>query len=106
MLTDKQIIYQLKERLENTEQQSKEWQALANIYAEGKDLLRRELDQAERGKKLGDSCYMFADVIDMGLDLIVKAQDSGLIFDLVIPGTNAVVWTTSIHIGDIDLEVE
>lgn len=47
-LTDKQVIYQLRERLELAEQEAREWRALAHILAEGKDLLRRELDQLER----------------------------------------------------------
>ena len=47
-LNDKQIIYQLRERLENAEQEARGWRALANITAEAKDLLRRELDQLER----------------------------------------------------------
>jgi len=47
-LNDKQIIYQLRERLENAEQEALGWRALANITAEAKDLLRRELDQLAR----------------------------------------------------------
>lgn len=47
-LTDKQVIYQLRERLENAEQENKELLALVRVLAGGKDLLRRELDQLER----------------------------------------------------------
>jgi hypothetical protein len=48
-LNDKQVIYQLRERLELSEREAREWRAMAHILAEGKDLLRRELDQLERG---------------------------------------------------------
>lgn len=47
-LNDAQKIYQLQERLELSEQEAREWRALAHILAEGKDLLRRELDQMKR----------------------------------------------------------
>lgn len=42
----RQQVTQLRERLENAEQEAREWKASAMVLSEGKDLLRRELDQA------------------------------------------------------------
>lgn len=44
----RQQVTQLRERLENAEQENRELQALVQVLAEGKDLLRRELEQATR----------------------------------------------------------
>ena len=54
---------------------------------------------------LKDNEYVFAKVVDMDLTLSVKAQDNGLIFDL-IDTNDEIVWTASIHVGDIELESE
>ena len=54
---------------------------------------------------LHDCEYLYARIADMELVLSVKAQDGGLIFDL-INTYDEIVWTSSLHIGDIDVESE
>lgn len=101
-------LFNAREQIKNLEQENREARALIQTLAEGKDNLRREIDNLERRHTpvLSDSKYLYGHVEDMGLELSVKAQDNGIIVDLTLPGTNDVVWTSAVHIGDIDLEVE
>jgi hypothetical protein len=50
---------------------------------------------------MNDCEYISTYVNDMGLTLIVKAQDGGLIFDLV-DDEGDIVWTECVHVTDVE----